>query len=65
MATERADASFFRRCRTITRAYRSPNTPLSWDCATNPDREKSERMDWGVFTRPACPESCTTFKPTG
>ncbi len=57
-----ASRSFFRRRSTMTRAYRSPNTPTSCDRATKPGNENSARMDPGAFTVAACPSRDTTFK---
>src|SRR6266545_4997506 len=57
-----ASRSFFRRRSTMTRAYRSPNTPASCERATKPGNENSARMDLGAFTVAACPSRDTTFK---
>src|SRR6266511_2786366 len=57
-----ASRSFFRRRSTMTRAYRSPNTPASCERATKPGNENSARMDPRAFTVAACPSRDTTFK---
>src|SRR6266536_580851 len=57
-----AARSFFRRRSTMTRAYRSPNTPARCERATKPGNENSARMDLGAFTVAACPSRDTTFK---
>lgn len=47
----RAPGGFFRLRSTITRAYRSPNTPPSAEAATKPGSEKRDRIDVGCFMR--------------
>ena len=47
--TVRTDGGFFRRWRWITRAYRSPDTPLNFDEAVNPGKENNSRIDLGFF----------------
>src|SRR5881397_1284531 len=47
----RAQGGFFRLRTTITRAYRSPNTPPSAEAATKPGSEKRDRIDLGFFMR--------------
>ena len=51
----RTDRGFFRLLSWIMRAYRSPNTPLNREAATNPGNENSERIDLGFFMRLAYP----------
>ena len=57
MPTVRAHGCFFRLLSWMTRAYRSPNTPFNRAPATKPGSAKSERIDWGFFTRLAYPKN--------
>ena len=61
----RTDRCFFRRRRLITRAYRSPKTPLSVEQAVKPAKLNSARIDLGSFIAQVYPitdaEISTTF----
>jgi len=61
VTTVRTDGCFFRLLSLMTRAYRSPNTPLNWEAATNPGNVNSERIDLGVFMLLAYPKNGSLF----
>jgi hypothetical protein len=56
VTTMRTEGCFFRLLSLMTRAYRSPNTPLIREAATKPGNVNSERIDWGFFMRLAYPK---------
>ena len=57
----RTDRGFFRLLSRITRAYRSPNTPLIREAATKPGNANSERIDLVFFMRLAYPKNGSLF----
>jgi hypothetical protein len=61
VSTARADRGFFRLLSWMTRAYRSPNTPLNREAATKPGNANSERIDLGSFMRLAYPKNGSLF----
>jgi hypothetical protein len=61
VATVRTDRSFFRLLSWMTRAYRSPNTPLNREAAVNPGNENSEPIVLGFFMRLVYPKNRSLF----
>ena len=61
VSTARTDRGFFRRLSWMTRAYRSPKTPLNREAATKPGNVNSERIDLGFFMRLAYPKNGSLF----
>jgi len=61
LPTARTERGFFRLLSWMTRAYRSPNTPLNREAATKPGNVNNERIDLGFFMRLAYPKNGSLF----